>query len=100
MEVQEPLRFDCEHRQVLLEAFKDAVEPYLHGCDEHAFWQGQPPYIYFRSNEDGNVVSQKTQPELKNDFVYTASKRLNDPSFKQKQAERQRKSEHQYERAQ
>lgn len=98
-EVQEPLRFDCEHRQVLMEAFKETVQPYLHGCDEHTFWQGQPPYIYFRSNKDGNVISQKTQAELKNDLVYALSKYLNDPSFKQKQAERQRKAEHQYERA-
>ena len=50
-------------------------------------------------DKDGNVVSQKEWAELVNDLVYALSKYLNDPSFKQKQAERQRKAKHQYERA-
>lgn len=99
MEVQQPPRFDCEHRQVFSKAFKDAVEPYLQGYDEYAFWRRQPPYTYFKLDKDGNVVSQKEWAELVNDLVYALSKYLNDPSFKQKQAERQRKAKHQYERA-
>lgn len=100
MEVQEPLRFDCEHRQVFLKAFKEAVEPYLQGYDEYAFWQRQPPFTYYKLNKNGNVVSQKEWAELVNALVYALSKYLNDASFKQKQAERLKKAKHQYERAQ
>ena len=99
MEVQEPSRFDCEHRQVFLKAFKETVEPYLQGYDEYAFWQRQPPFTYYKLDKDGNVVSQKEWAELVNDLIYALSKYLNDSSFKQKRAERQRKAELQYNRA-
>ncbi|KXZ69762.1 YagK/YfjJ domain-containing protein [Acinetobacter venetianus] len=99
MEVQEPYRFDCEHRQVFHEAFKEAVQPYFQGHDEYDFWKKRLPYPYYKVDGDGKVVSQKVWAELINDFIYALSKRLNEPRFRQKLAERQRKAEHQYERA-
>lgn len=97
--IEEPLRFDCEHREILYAVFVDKVQPYLTGYDEHNFWKRKPPSTYSLLDADGTLKLDKSQAELLNDLVAGLINHLNNPKFKQKQAERLRKAKHQYDRA-
>lgn len=90
----------CEHLQVLKQAFKVTIAPFIIHDDELSLWRAEPNHIFSTyDDETEEILSSKTTAELKNAFIYQAYILINKPEFKKAQEIRADRSKHQYDRS-
>ncbi|WP_353161581.1 YagK/YfjJ domain-containing protein [Acinetobacter guillouiae] len=90
----------CEHLEVLKQAYKQSIAPYIHPDDQYSFWRAQPNQI-FQTYDDENkkTLSSNTAAKLLNDFIYVIYLLSDTPRFKAALYARSERSKRQYKRA-
>ena len=92
--------YHCEHLQVLQQAYKEAVAPFIVHDDEPMLWRAEPNRIFYTYDEETEeILSSKTAAELINAFVYQIYILINKQEFKKAQFIRADRSKNQYDRS-
>ena len=92
--------YHCEHLQVLQQAYKEAVAPFIVHDDEPMLWRAEPNRIFYTYDEETEeILSSKTAAELINAFVYQIYILINKQEFKKAQSIRADRSKNQYDRS-
>jgi len=92
--------YHCEHLQVLQQAYKEAVAPFIVYDDEPMLWRTEPNRIFYTYDEETEeILSSKTAAELINAFVYQIYILINKQEFKKAQFIRADRSKNQYDRS-